>query len=289
DSCVHLAFSGFEITTLMPEPNGLLNLEKFEAAIRPDTILASILHVNNETGVIQDIHGISEITRRHGILFHVDAAQSAGKIPIDLQAVSVDLMSFSAHKIYGPKGIGALYVRAKPRVRLEPLIHGGGHEKGLRSGTLATHQIIGIGKAFELAKLRLTYDNKHIAYLSDRLWNGLEKLGGLHVNGVNAPRIPGCLNIRFDGVEGESLLVSLRNVVAISSGSACNSASPLPSHVLTSMGLTREEADNSIRISFGRFTTQEEVDGAIEHITEQVNRLRKMSPVWETVKAKLVA
>ncbi|ACJ20207.1 IscS subfamily cysteine desulfurase [Coxiella burnetii] len=288
DTCAHLAFSGFEITTLTPEPNGLLNLEKFEAAIRPDTILASILHVNNETGVIQDIHAISEITRRHGILFHVDAAQSAGKIPIDLQAVSVALMSFSAHKIYGPKGIGALYVRAKPRVRLEPLIHGGGHEKGLRSGTLATHQIIGMGKAFELAKLHLEDDNKHLTQLRDRLWNGLVKLGGLHINGANAPRIPGCLNIRFDGVEGESLLVSLQKV-AISSGSACNSASSLPSHVLTAMGLTREEADNSIRISFGRFTTQEEVDGAVEHITEQVNRLRKMSPVWETVKAKVVA
>ena len=285
DICAFLSSAGFEVSYLTPELGGLLNLDKFEAAIRPNTILTSIMHVNNETGVVQNIKAIGEITQRYGILFHVDAAQSAGKISIDLKILPVDLMSFSAHKIYGPKGIGALYVRSKPRVRLEPLIHGGGHERGLRSGTLATHQIVGMGKAFELAKLHIEDDNRHIFQLRDRLWAGLTELRGVYINGVNSPQIPGCLNIRFDGVEGESLLVSLQNL-AISSGSACNSASFLPSHVLMAMGLTREEAHNSIRISFGRFTTQEEVDMAILYITEQLSRLRRISSVWETVKKR---
>ncbi len=287
DTCAYLSSKGFEVTYLNPQGDGLLNLAQFEATIRSDTILASFMHVNNETGVIQDIAAIGEITRRHGVLFHVDAAQSAGKVPIDLNYMQVDLMSFSGHKLYGPKGIGALYVRRTPRVRLEPLIHGGGHEKGLRSGTLATHQIVGMGKAFALAQERMIDDAKNITQFRDRLWLGLSQLDGVHLNAETAPRIPGCLNVRFDGVEGESLMVRLQKV-AISSGSACNSANPNPSHVLLAMGLNREEAYNSIRISLGRFTTKEEIDAAIVHIVEQVNRLREMSPLWEKVKKKLI-
>ncbi|WP_304986133.1 IscS subfamily cysteine desulfurase [Coxiella-like endosymbiont] len=287
DTCAYLSSQGFKVTYLNPQGDGLLNLAEFEATIRSDTILASFMHVNNETGVIQDIASIGEVTRRHGVLFHVDAAQSAGKVPIDLNYMQVDLMSFSGHKLYGPKGIGALYVRGTPRVRLEPLIHGGGHEKGLRSGTLATHQVVGMGKAFVLAQERMIDDVKNITQLRDRLWLGLSQLGGVHLNAETAPRIPGCLNVRFDGVEGESLMVRLQKV-AISSGSACNSANPNPSHVLLAMGLNREEAYNSIRISLGRFTTKEEVDAAIVHIAEQVNRLREMSPLWENVKKKLI-
>ena len=282
DTCTYLTSTGFEVSYLAPSPDGLLNLDNLEAAIRPNTILISVMHVNNETGVIQDIASIGKIARRYGLLFHVDAAQSAGKVPIDLQIIPVDLMSFSAHKIYGPKGVGALYIRRKPRIRIAPLIHGGGHEKGLRSGTLATHQIVGMGKAFELAKILLEEDTKYLTKLHNLLWLGLSELGNAYLNGKKASRIPGCLNIRFDGVEGESLLVSLQKL-AISSGSACNSVSPFPSHVLTAMGLSREEAYNSIRISFGRFTTQKETKVAVEHITEQVNRLRQMSPVWEAV------
>lgn len=286
DTCAYLSSEGFDITYLDPQRNGLLNLVEFEGAIRPDTILASFMHVNNETGVIQDIAAIGEITRRHGVLFHVDAAQSAGKVPIDLHRMQIDLMSFSAHKLYGPKGVGALYVRRTPRVRLEPLIHGGSHENGLRSGTLATHQIVGMGKAFALAQERMDDDIKNIIQLRNRLWFGLSKLDGVHLNAETAPRIPGCLNVRFDGVEGESLVIRLQKV-AISGGSACNSANPNPSHVLLAMGLNREEANNSIRISLGRFTTEEEVDSAVTHIAEQVNRLRQMSPLWENVKKKL--
>lgn len=282
DTCAYLNSKGFEITYLNPQDNGLLNLSKFESAIRSDTILASLMHVNNETGVIQDIAAIGEITRRHGVLLHVDAAQSAGKVPIDLDYMQVDLMSFSSHKIYGPKGVGALYVRSTPRVRLEPLIHGGGHEKGLRSGTLATHQIVGMGKAFALAKECMVGDIENITRLQDRLWSGLSQLGGVHLNAETAPRIPGCLNLRFDGVQGESLLVKLRKV-AISNGSACNARSFNPSHVLLAMGLKREEAYDSIRISLGRFTKEEEIDFAIAHISEQVKQLRDMSPFWKNI------
>ncbi|QTS83950.1 IscS subfamily cysteine desulfurase [Coxiella endosymbiont of Amblyomma nuttalli] len=285
DTCFYLASRGFKITYLDPEPNGLLNLDCLKAAIRSDTVLVSIMHVNNETGIIQDIGAISEITRRHGLLFHVDAAQSVGKIPIDLENWSVDLMSFSAHKIYGPKGIGALYVRRNPRVHLVPLIHGGGHEKGLRSGTLPTHQIVGMGKAFDLAKARLREDTQYITALRNRFFDRLSQLEGLHINGGNAPRIPGCSNIHFDGVEGDSLLLSLRKI-AVSSRSACNSATSDPSHVLTAMGLSREQAHNSIRISFGRFTTEADIDEAVSCIIEQVNRLRQMSPIWDVVKKK---
>ena len=287
DICSYLSSKGFEVTYLDPQHDGLLNLSELEVAIRPDTILVSCMHVNNETGVIQNIADIGKITRRHGILFHVDAAQSAGKVPIDLKDMQIDLMSFSAHKLYGPKGVGALYVRRTPRVRLEPLIHGGNHERGLRSGTLATHQIVGMGKAFALAQERIVEDTKKIAQLHNRLWLGLSQLVGIYLNAETAPRIPGCLNIRFDGVEGESLMVRLQKV-AISSGSACNSANPNPSHALLAMGLSREEAYNSIRISLGRCTTEQEVDNAAAHIITQVNKLRQMSPLWEDVKKTLI-
>lgn len=288
DTCVYLASRGFEITYLDPEHSGLLNLDYLKAAIRPDTVLVSIMHVNNETGVIQAINNIGAVTRDHGILFHVDAAQSVGKIPIDLKNLPVDLMSFSAHKIYGPKGIGALYVRHTPRVHLTPLIHGGGHEKRLRSGTLPTHQIVGMGKAFDLAKACLKEDNQYIHDLRDRFLEGLTRLEGTHINGEGAPRIPGCINIYFDGVEGASLLLSLQKI-AISSRSACSSAESTPSHVLTAMGLNREQAHNSIRISFGRFTTGAEIDEAVLHIIEQVNRLRQISPIWDAVKKKVMS
>lgn len=283
DTCTYLSSRGFEVTYLNPQRNGLLDLAEFEATIRSDTILASFMHVNNETGVIQDIAAIGEVAHRHGVRFHVDAGQSAGKVPIDLNRMKIDLMSFSAHKLYGPKGVGALYVRCTPRVRLEPLIHGGGHERGLRSGTLATHQIVGMGRAFALAQELMIKDSKNITQLRDRLWLGLSQLGGVHLNAKAAPRIPGCLNVRFNGVEGESLIVRLQKV-AISSGSACNSANSNPSHVLLALGLSHEEAYNSIRISLGRFTTDAEVDMAIAHIKEQVNRLREMSPLWENIK-----
>ena len=288
DTCAYLASRGFEITYLDPEPSGLLNIDYLKSAIRPDTVLVSIMHVNNETGVIQAINTIGEVTRDHGVLFHVDAAQSVGKIPIDLKNLSVDLMSFSAHKIYGPKGIGALYVRRAPRVHLTPLIHGGGHEKRLRSGTLPTHQIVGMGKAFDLAKACLKEDAQYINELRDRFLKGLTPLEGVHINGEKAPRIPGCLNIYFDGVEGPSLILSLQKI-AISSRSACSSAASTPSHVLTAMGLSREKAHNSIRISFGRFTTVAEIDEAILHIVEQVNRLRQISPIWGAVKKKVIS
>ena len=289
DTCAYLSSRGFEITYLDPEPSGLLNLDCLKAAIRPDTVLVSIMHVNNETGVIQAISTIGEVTQDYGILFHVDAAQSAGKIPIDLKNLSVDLMSFSAHKIYGPKGIGALYVRRTPRrVHLTPLIHGGGHERRLRSGTLPTHQIVGMGKAFDLAKARLKEDAEYITALRDRFLGGFTQLDGVHINGEKAPRIPGCFNIYFDGVEGDSLLFSLQKI-AVSSRSACSSAAHTPSHVLTAMGLSREQAHNSIRISFGRFTTEAEIDEAMLHIIEQVNRLRQISPIWDAVKKKVMS
>ncbi|WP_423064005.1 IscS subfamily cysteine desulfurase [Candidiatus Paracoxiella cheracis] len=287
DTCAYLESQGFEVTYLNPQRNGRLKLEDLEKAIRSDTILVSIMHVNNETGVIQDIDAIGEMTRSHGILLHVDAAQSAGKVLIDLQQLKVDLMSFSGHKLYGPKGVGALYVRRNPRVRLEPLIHGGGHEHGMRSGTLPTHQIVGMGKAFELAKERMALDKKHVESLRKRLWAGISALEGVHLNGDQNHCIPGCLNVSFDGVVGESLMLSLRDI-AISGGSACNSANPNPSHVLVAMGISREQANNSLRISMGRFTTTEEIDHTVAHITEQVTRLRNMSPIWQTVKEKVM-
>lgn len=283
DTCRHLEREGYEVTYLDPEPNGLVDLEKLKAAIRPDTILVSIMHVNNEIGVIQDIKAIGEITREHKVLFHVDAAQSAGKVPINMEDMKVDLMSFSAHKIYGPKGIGALYVRRKPRVRLEAQMHGGGHERGMRSGTLATHQIVGIGEAFRIAKEEMAADNERIRMLRDRLMHGLESIEEVYINGDMEQRIPHNLNISFNFVEGESLIMALKDL-AVSSGSACTSASLEPSYVLRALGRSDELAHSSIRFTLGRFTTEEEVDFAIDAIRKNIDKLRELSPLWEMYK-----
>ena len=280
DSCRHLEREGFDVTYLDPEPNGLIDLRKLEAALRPDTILVSIMHVNNEIGVIQDIMAIGELTRSRKILFHVDAAQSAGKVPIDLAEMKVDLMSLSAHKIYGPKGIGALYVRRKPRVRIEAQMHGGGHERGMRSGTLATHQIAGMGEAFRIAKEEMAEENARILALRNRLWNGLRDMEEVYLNGDLEQRVAGNLNVSFNFVEGESLVMALKGM-AVSSGSACTSASLEPSYVLRALGREDELAHSSIRFSIGRFTTEEEVDEVIKDVREQVTRLRELSPLWE--------
>src|SRR5210317_976581 len=263
DSCRQLEREGFEVTYLEPENNGLLDLDKFKAALRDDTILVSVMHVNNEIGVIQDIAAIGELCRERKIIFHVDAAQSAGKVPIDLQELKVDLMSFSAHKIYGPKGIGALYVRRKPRVRLEAQMHGGGHERGLRSGTLPTHQIVGMGEAFRFAKEEMAADNARIRGLRDRLWNSLNDMEEVYLNGDMDQRISGNLNVSFNYVEGESLIMALKDM-AVSSGSACTSSSLEPSYVLRALGRNDELAHSSIRFTTGRFTTAEDIDFAIE-------------------------
>lgn len=280
DTCRHLETEGFEVTYLDPEPNGLLCLNALKDAIRPDTILVSVMHVNNETGVIQDIAAIAEIAHEAGAIFHSDAAQSAGKLPIDVRAMKIDLMSFSAHKIYGPKGVGALFVSRSPRIRLEAQMHGGAHQQGLRSGTLPTHLIAGMGEAFHIANERLEEDAPRIIKMRNQLWESLSKLDGIHLNGSVDHRSPGCLNIQIDGVEPEQLLLQL-NTVAVSTGSACNSANPEPSHVLTAMGLSRDAANRSIRISLGRFTTDEELAKATSHLTEVVVRLRKQSSLWE--------
>lgn len=283
DSCRHLEREGFEITYLDPEPSGLIDLKKLEAALRDDTILVSLMHVNNEIGVIQDIAAIGELTRSRKILFHVDAAQSAGKVPIDLSEMKVDLMSLSAHKIYGPKGIGALYVRRKPRVRLEAQIHGGGHERGMRSGTLATHQIVGMGEAFRIAKEEMATENERILMLRNRLWDGLRDMEEVYLNGDLEQRVAGNLNVSFNFVEGESLIMALKGM-AVSSGSACTSASLEPSYVLRALGRDDELAHSSIRFTIGRFTTEAEVDEVIEDVRKQVNRLRELSPLWEMYK-----
>jgi cysteine desulfurase len=283
DTCRQLERQDYEVTYLDPEPNGLIDLTKLEAALRDDTILVSIMHVNNEIGVIQDIQAIGEITRDRKILFHVDAAQSAGKVPIDLQRSKVDLMSFSAHKIYGPKGIGALYVRRKPRVRLEAQIHGGGHERGMRSGTLATHQIAGMGEAFRLAGEEMAADNERILSLRNRLWAGISGMEEVYLNGDEDQRVAGNLNVSFAFVEGESLIMALKDL-AVSSGSACTSASLEPSYVLRALGREDELAHSSIRFTLGRFSTVEEVDYAIEKIQTEVARLRELSPLWEMFK-----
>lgn len=283
DTCRQLEREGFEVTYLEPESNGLIDLEKFKAAIRPDTIVASIMHVNNEIGVIQDIAAIGEICRENKVIFHVDAAQSTGKIDIDLQELKVDLMSFSGHKTYGPKGIGALYVRRKPRIRLEAQMHGGGHERGMRSGTLATHQIVGMGEAFRLAKEELQKDREHALALRDRLWNGIKDIEAVYVNGDMDQRVPHNLNVSFAFVEGESLIMALKDM-AVSSGSACTSASLEPSYVLRALGLNDELAHSSIRFSFGRFTTEEEIDYIIDVIRNAITKLREMSPLWEMYK-----
>ncbi|ENI8075639.1 IscS subfamily cysteine desulfurase [Vibrio vulnificus] len=283
DTCRQLEREGFEVTYLEPESNGLINLSKLEAAMRDDTVLVSIMHVNNEIGVIQDIEAIGELCRSRKIIFHVDAAQSAGKVAIDVQKLKVDLVSLSAHKIYGPKGIGALYVRRKPRIRLESQMHGGGHERGFRSGTLATHQIVGMGEAFRIAKLDMEKDYQHALALRNRLLDGVKDMEAVSINGDLEQRVPHNLNISFAFVEGESLLMSLKDL-AVSSGSACTSASLEPSYVLRALGLNDELAHSSIRFSFGRFTTEEEIDYAIEQIRVAVEKLRDMSPLWDMYK-----
>ncbi len=283
DSCRQLEREGYEVTYLAPEPSGLLDLDKFRAALRDDTVLASVMHVNNEIGVIQDIAAIGEICRERKIVFHVDAAQSAGKIDIDMDKLKVDLMSFSAHKVYGPKGIGALYVRRKPRVRVEAQMHGGGHERGLRSGTLPTHQIVGMGEAFRIAKEEMAEEDARVRVLRDRLWAGLNGMEEVYLNGDLEQRVPGNLNVSFNYVEGESLIMALKDM-AVSSGSACTSSSLEPSYVLRALGRNDELAHSSIRFTIGRFTTQEEVDYVVELVKEKVGKLRELSPLWDMFK-----
>ena len=283
DSCRQLEREGFEVTYLDVESDGLINLETFKQAIRPETILVSVMHVNNEIGVIQDIASIGEFCRENKIIFHVDAAQSAGKIAIDLQQLKVDLMSFSGHKIYGPKGIGALYVQRKPRIRLEAQMHGGGHERGMRSGTLAPHQIAAMGEAFKIAGEDLESDSQRIAGLRARLIEGLSKLEEVHINGNKTQSVPGIVNISFSFVEGESLIMALKDL-AVSSGSACTSASLEPSYVLRALGLEDELAHSSIRFAIGRFTTEEEIDHAIAGVCNAIDKLRDMSPLWDMFK-----
>ena len=283
DTTRQLEREGFDVTYLEPESNGLIDLAKLEAAMRDDTVLVSIMHVNNEIGVIQDIAAIGELCRSRKIIFHVDAAQSAGKIDIDVQSMKVDLISLSAHKIYGPKGIGALYIRRKPRIRLEAQMHGGGHERGFRSGTLPTHQIVGMGEAFRIAKQEMQQDYEHAKKLREQLLNGVKAMEAVTINGDLEQRVPHNLNISFAFVEGESLLMALKDL-AVSSGSACTSASLEPSYVLRALGLDDELAHSSIRFSFGRFTTEEEIDYAIELVRVAVNKLRDMSPLWDMYK-----
>ena len=280
DTMRELERIGFEVTYLNPESNGLLDLNKLIAAIRPDTILISIMYVNNEIGVIQDIPTIGKLCRERGIIFHVDSAQAIGKLEIDLAQLEVDLMSFSAHKAYGPKGIGALYVRRKPRVRLLALIHGGGHERGFRSGTLPTHQIVGMGAAFELAKQEMASELPRIKFLRDKLLVGLQQLEEVFVNGDMEHRVAHNLNVSLNYVEGESMMMAIKDL-AVSSGSACTSASLEPSYVLRAIGRNDELAHSSIRFSISRFTTEEEVDYAIKLVVEKVNKLRELSPLWE--------
>jgi len=283
DTCRELERQGFEVTYLDPEKNGLIDLNKLNDAMRDDTVLVSIMHLNNEIGVIQDIAEIGEMCRARKIVFHVDAAQSAGKIKIDMQTLKVDLLSISAHKLYGPKGIGALYVRRKPRIRLESQMHGGGHERGMRSGTLPTHQIVGMGEACRLAKEEMEQDLAHVTAMRDRLWAGISDMEQVFINGDVDKRYPGNLNVSFNFVEGESLIMALKDL-AVSSGSACTSASLEPSYVLRALGLNDEMAHSSIRFSFGRFTTTEEIDYAIELIKNSIGHLRDMSPLWEMFK-----
>nr|WP_223293858.1 IscS subfamily cysteine desulfurase [Sideroxydans lithotrophicus] len=283
DTVRELERQGFAATYLDPEPNGLLDLDKFKASLRPDTTLVSVMLVNNEIGVIQDVATIGEICRERGILFHVDAAQGTGKVGIDLQKLKIDLMSFSAHKTYGPKGIGALYVRRKPRVRLEAQMHGGGHERGFRSGTLPTHQIVGMGEAFRIAKEEMASENERIRMLRDRLWKGLSGMEEVYLNGDMEHRVPHNLNVSFNFVEGESLIMAVKDV-AVSSGSACTSASLEPSYVLRALGRNDELAHSSIRFTVGRFTTVEEVDYTVKLLQEKIAKLRDLSPLWDMYK-----
>jgi cysteine desulfurase len=283
DTVRELEREGYSATYLDPEPNGLVDLKKLEAALRPDTVLVSVMLVNNEIGVVQDIEAIGELCRSKGILFHVDAAQATGKVGIDLQKLKVDLMSFSAHKTYGPKGIGALYVQRKPRVRLEAQMHGGGHERGFRSGTLATHQIVGMGEAFRIAQEEMAAENERIRMLRDRLWAGLSSMEEVYLNGDMDARVPHNLNVSFNFVEGESLIMAVKDV-AVSSGSACTSASLEPSYVLRALGRNDELAHSSIRFTVGRFTTVEEVDYVVKLLQDKIAKLRDLSPLWDMYK-----
>ena len=283
DTCRQLEREGFEVTYLEPGEDGLITPAMVEAALREDTVLVSVMHVNNEIGTINDIAAIGELTRSRGVLLHVDAAQSTGKVEIDLEKMKVDLMSFSAHKTYGPKGVGALYVRRKPRVRLEAQTHGGGHERGMRSGTLATHQCVGMGEAFRIAKQEMAAENQRITALRDRFYRQLEGMEELYVNGSLTARVPHNLNLSFNYVEGESLIMALKDL-AVSSGSACTSASLEPSYVLRALGRNDELAHSSIRFTFGRFTTEEEVDYAAAKVREAVDKLRELSPLWDMFK-----
>jgi cysteine desulfurase len=280
DTCRELEREGFEVTYLDVKDNGLIDWDVLVAACRPDTILISVMYVNNEIGVIQDIPRIGEWCREKGIIFHVDSAQATGKVAINLQSLKVDLMSFSAHKTYGPKGMGALFVRRKPRIRIEAQIHGGGHERGMRSGTLPTHQIVGMGEAFRLAKLEMAVENDRIRSLRDRLWKGLSEIEAVYLNGDLDHRVPHNLNVSFNFVEGESLLMGIKDV-AVSSGSACTSASLEPSYVLRALGRSDELAHSSIRFSVGRFTTEQDIDFTVALLKEKVAKLREMSPLWE--------
>jgi cysteine desulfurase len=283
DTCRQLEREGYEVTYLDPESNGLIDLGKLEAAMRDDTILVSIMHVNNEIGVIQDVAAIGEMTRARKVLFHVDAAQSLGKVPLDMAEMKIDLLSMSAHKIYGPKGIGALYVRRKPRVRLEAQMHGGGHERGMRSGTLATHQIVGMGEACRIAGEEMAQENERLLAMRNRLWDGMKDMEEVYLNGDHDRRVAGNLNVSFAYVEGESLIMALKDF-AVSSGSACTSASLEPSYVLRALGREDELAHSSIRFTIGRFTTEEEVDYVVKLVREQVTRLRELSPLWDMFK-----
>ncbi len=283
DSFRELEREGYTATYLEPEPNGLVDLEKFKKAIRPDTVLASVMFVNNEIGVIQDIEALGNICREQKVIFHVDAAQATGKVDIDLEKLPVDLMSFSAHKTYGPKGIGALYVRRKPRIRIEAQMHGGGHERGMRSGTLATHQIVGMGEAFRIARIEMQLENERIRKLRDKLLHGLQDMEEVYVNGDLKHRIPHNLNISFNYVEGESLIMAVKDI-AVSSGSACTSASLEPSYVLRALGRSDELAHSSIRFSIGRFTTEADVDFTIQLLKEKIHKLRELSPLWDMFK-----
>lgn len=284
DTCEQLEREGFSVTWLTPQPNGLIDLQQLAAAFRDDTVLVSIMHVNNETGVIQDIATIGEMCRARGVLYHVDATQSVGKLPIDLTALPVDLMSFSAHKVYGPKGIGALYVRRQPRIRLDAQIHGGGHERGMRSGTLPVHQIVGMGEAYRIARETMPEEMARLRTLRDRLWQGLNQLEAVTLNGDLQHSAATVLNVSFGYVDGESLIMALKDL-AVSSGSACTSASLEPSYVLRAMGLNEELAHSSIRFSLGRYSSEEEIDYAIALIAKSLMRLRAHSPQWQAWKA----
>lgn len=280
DTCRQLEREGFEVTYLEPNEDGLTTPEMIAAALREDTTVVSVMHANNEIGVVNDIAGIGEVCRERGVIYHVDAAQSTGKLPLDMEAMKVDLLSISAHKMYGPKGIGALYVRRKPRVRIEAQMHGGGHERGMRSGTLATHQIVGLGEAARIATEEMQAESDRLMGLRQRFWDAINDIPQVHINGSRDHRLPGALNVSFAFVEGESLLMSLKNL-AISSGSACTSASLEPSYVLRALGLNDELAHSSLRFSFGRFTTEDDVDQAAQSVRHAVDKLRELSPLWD--------